>query len=95
EATLENSLALDDLFFNLVTRLYPFNLPFNLPLAQIRTYLEQNDTSLSEIFKVMQKEPGLSVAAAREYLDISIEELQNYKQPAAADLESVLSANYG
>lgn len=95
EETLENNLAVSDLYFDLVTRLYPFNLPFNLPLTQIRTYLEQNGTSLSEIFKVMQKEAGLSIAAAREYLDISIEELQNYKKPAAADLESVLSANYG
>jgi hypothetical protein len=95
EETLENKLPASDLYFDLVTRLYPFNLPFNLPLAQIRTYLDQNGTSLSQIFKVMQKQEGLSVPAAREYLGISIEELHNYKKPAAGDLETVLSENYG
>ncbi|WP_160717884.1 neuraminidase-like domain-containing protein [Chitinophaga solisilvae] len=94
ERTLMQALGVDDIYFDLVTRYYPFNLPFNLPLEQLRTYLAQENTSLSAIFTSM--DTGAStLAIAREYLDISIEELSNYKKPAAASLPAVLTANYG
>lgn len=94
EITLMKALEVDDIYFDLVSRYYPFNLPFNLPLEQIRTYLGQNDTSLSDIFTSM--DTGSSgLAIAREYLDMSVEELNDYMKPDAGQLPAVLSANYG
>ncbi|MCE3226724.1 MAG: hypothetical protein K0S32_1275 [Bacteroidetes bacterium] len=95
EQTLSTSLNVPDVYKELTSRLYPFNLPFNLPLEQIRVYLKQNNTSLSAIFDAMQKQPGLTIASARERLGISAEELANLKKPPAGNLPAVLSNNYG
>ncbi|HEY9257965.1 Tc toxin subunit A, partial [Chitinophaga sp.] len=94
EITLMKALSVDDIYFDLVSRYYPFNLPFNLPLEQINVYLAQNDTSLSGIFASM--DTGSSgLAIARQYLDMSVEELNNYMKPDPGQLPAVLSANYG
>ncbi|WP_147323399.1 Tc toxin subunit A-related protein [Chitinophaga silvatica] len=94
EITLMNALNVEDIYFDLVSRYYPFNLPFNLPLEEIRIYLAQNNTSLSDIFSSM--DTGSSgLAIAREYLNMSVEELNNYMKPATGQLPAVLSANYG
>ncbi|MGZ8157189.1 MAG: Tc toxin subunit A-related protein [Methylobacter sp.] len=95
EETLAKALKTNDVYLDIAKRFYPFNLPFNLPLTQIRTYLKQNNTSLADIYRTMDKESGLSIASAREYLNISQEELANFKKPEATDITEVLSKNYG
>ncbi len=95
EETLAKALNTTDVYKTLANTLYPFNLPFNLPLAQIRTYLKQNNTSLSEIYEAMSKSTGLSFASAREYLNISQEEFLNFKAQDSGNLSTVLSKNYG
>jgi len=94
EETLSKSLG-PDIYKTLTSTFYPFNLPFNLPLTQIRTYLAQNNTSLSEIYQAMDTDTSLSVAAAREYLYISQEELANLIEQVPAQLPTVLTNNYG
>jgi hypothetical protein len=96
EKTLTKSLG-PYVYKALTNIFYPFNLPFNLPLTQIRTYLAQNNTSLSEIYQAMDKAPdaSLSIAAAREYLNISQEELVNLEEQTVAQLPTVLTNNYG
>jgi hypothetical protein len=95
EENLLQPLKTTDVFKTLTNIFYPFNLPFNLPLNQIRTYLLQDSTSLFEIFMVMNKNQNLSIAAAREYLDISLEEFTNLKNQTGNNLLTVLSNNYG
>ncbi|OPF15853.1 hypothetical protein B1L04_25960 [Microcystis aeruginosa KW] len=63
--------AIDDVYKSLATATYPFNIPFNLPLTQIRAYLAQLKTRLFDVysaFSVTEKD------LAREYLELSKEE---------------------
>ncbi len=60
--------AIDDVYKSLATATYPFNIPFNLPLTQIRAYLAQLKTRLFDVysaFSVTEKD------LAREYLELS------------------------
>ena len=53
---------------------YPFNLPFNRPLCQVRTQLDELKTSLDAIYADL----GVAhVAVARESLRLSIEQYHN------------------
>ncbi len=58
----------------LATSPYPFNLPFNRPLCEVRTQVDEIGTSLDAIYA----ELGVAQpAVAREYLRLSIEQYQN------------------
>ena len=73
----------------LATATYPFNLPFNLPLEQIRSYLRQQNTDLATIYKTFNVSD--EVAVARETIGLSIEEynLITTPKPNEKDLKSV------
>jgi hypothetical protein len=66
---------------------YPFNLPFNLPLEQIRAYLGQLNTDLATLYRTFNLSQD---AVARESLQLSPEEyvLITTPKPAAADLSN-------
>ncbi|MCC5633836.1 Tc toxin subunit A [Nostoc sphaeroides CHAB 2801] len=72
----------------LATATYPFNLPFNLPLEQIRAYLRQLNTTLATVYKAFGVEEK---HIAREYLGLSIEEynLITTPKPNLEDLSKV------
>src|SRR5260221_1946200 len=67
---------------------YPFNLPFNVPLAQIRSYLGQQNTDLASIYTTFN---APQEALAREVSGLSIEEyiLITTPKPNANDLSGV------
>ncbi|GLV55921.1 hypothetical protein KDH_27650 [Dictyobacter sp. S3.2.2.5] len=66
---------------------YPFNLPFNLPLEQIRAYLGQLNTDLATVYRTFNLSQE---AVAREALRLSLEEyaLITTPKPTAADLST-------
>jgi hypothetical protein len=85
--TTENE-KIDNAYNILATATYPFNLPFNLPLEQIRAYLRQLNTNLATVYKTFNvAEKNI----AREYLGLSIEEynLITTPKPTADDLSKV------
>ena len=76
---IEDESEFDDAFKELACAYYPFNLPFNLPLAQIRLYLKYSQSSLAQIYKnfstTVNEGTDLDVLAqAREALSLSCEE---------------------
>jgi hypothetical protein len=88
----------DTAYQTLATRLYPFNLPFNLPLEEIRLYLNELQTTLDTVFLdflVPQPElPGVKeIDVAREYLHLSLEEYYIVTTPD--DTTAGLSMAYG
>lgn len=92
-----NAHDAQDPYLYLANIFYPFNLPFNRPLEEIRTLLGVAGTSLSEIYRVLAPQPAPSIETSREYLNLSIEELKNIG-PQPTDpvlLSTVLSHNYG
>jgi hypothetical protein len=90
-----NSLMGDDVYLTLANSYYPFNLPFNLPLEQIETVLDNKNVALSNIAAVLQKGTTMSDDLARKILELSVETLNNLVAPVPADLAAVVSANYG
>ncbi|MEO1373067.1 MAG: neuraminidase-like domain-containing protein [Cyanobacteria bacterium J06635_10] len=56
---------------SLATEKYPFNLPFNFPLEQIRSYLGHLKTDLASIYQTFYVD---ELAIAREYIGLSLEE---------------------
>lgn len=90
-----NSLIGDDVYLTLANSYYPFNLPFNLPLEQIETILGNKDVALSDVGAVLSNSTTMSADQARKILGFSLETLNNLISPAPADLDAVLSANYG
>jgi hypothetical protein len=62
-----------DALHTLATAPYPFGLPFNYPLEQIRAYLGQQNTDLASIYKAFNADET-SEAYIRESLGLSIEE---------------------
>lgn len=88
----------DIAFKTLAVAGYPFNLPFNRPLAEIRRYLEALKTKLSVVYRdFLVPQTGLPgvkpLDAAREYLRLSVEEYRVITTPDPAP-ES-LSRYYG
>lgn len=78
---IEQTESIENAYELLAVALFPFQLPFNLPLAQVRAYLKPMRTSLADIYRVFLVPPsGSSVVApisiARESLGLSIEEYQ-------------------
>lgn len=60
-----------DCMQSLATVTYPFNLPFNFLLEQIRSYLGHLKTDLATIYETF----GVNeLAIAREYIGLSLEE---------------------
>jgi hypothetical protein len=84
----------DNLFLTLANLFYPFNLPYNLPLARLRAYLAAQSVSLAQVYGAFD---GAQATLARyaEILHLSAEQLGNLAPPAPADLAAVVSANYG
>ena len=72
-----------EVFKSMVTSKYPMNLPFNLPLEQMRLYLGQLKSSLHEIFEAFDMTEGGSVETIREFLGLSREEYDILTTPAA------------
>jgi hypothetical protein len=71
------------------TVVYPFNLPYNLPLNQIRNYLLQVDSSLTEVYFATNAKPAI---IAREQLGFSPEQSNILTTEATGD---TLSSYYG
>jgi hypothetical protein len=73
-----------DVLLTLATAIYPFNLPFNLPLEEIRNYLEHFKTSLADVYEAFDVIPDADSGSrlktdsdpniARERLEISPEQ---------------------
>lgn len=99
--TLENALQKSggliggDVYLTLANSYYPFNLPFNLPLQQIDSVLDNKNVALSDIASALSKSTTLSVDQAGKILELSPETLNNLIAPSAANLAAVVSANYG
>jgi Tc toxin complex TcA C-terminal TcB-binding domain/Neuraminidase-like domain/Concanavalin A-like lectin/glucanases superfamily/Salmonella virulence plasmid 28.1kDa A protein len=79
---------IDNAYNILATATYPFNLPFNLPLEQIRAYLRQLNTNLATVYKTFNV---AEKHIAREYLGLSIEEYNLITTPktTADDLSKI------
>ncbi|MEM8652897.1 MAG: Tc toxin subunit A, partial [Pseudomonadota bacterium] len=83
EQRLAKELDVKDVFRTLADARYPMNLPFNLPHAELRTYLEKLGTSLAEVIEAFspstRKElPAwrnpVTATSARERLGLSPEQ---------------------
>ena len=73
---LEKQIGLQEL----ATAKYPFNLPLNFPLQQIRSYLGHLKTDLATIYETFGVD---KLAIAREYLGLSPEEYNLITSPEA------------
>ena len=71
EARVKRALDNSDGLQSLATVTYPFNLPFNFPLEQIRSYLGHLKTDLATIYETFGVD---ELAIAREYIGLSLEE---------------------
>jgi hypothetical protein len=85
EGKLEQELA-GDVFQALALAPYPFNLPFHLPLTQIRRYLTALKTNLAQVFATMS-DPSDGVDVAREQLGLSVEQYQMLTTTAGTPTE--------
>ncbi|MFL5587807.1 MAG: neuraminidase-like domain-containing protein, partial [Ktedonobacteraceae bacterium] len=87
-APLSQNDAINAAYKALASATYSFNLPFNLPLEQIRSYLGQLNTDLTSLYKTFNVAPEV---VAREALGLSPEEytLIITSRPNAADLTAV------
>lgn len=95
---VEIDLAVDNAFKPLAIAPYPFNLPFHLPLNQIRIHLGQLKVSLFSIFQTFliaqQDWHALqNTDAAREYISISPEQYRFATTPLNDPV--ALAAAYG
>lgn len=67
---------------------FPSNLPFNLPLEQIRTYLSQLKLNLSEIYQAFEPTlPPKAMESARESLALSPRELDLIRSELTAPVD--------
>ncbi len=58
-------------YYKLARAVYPFTLPYNLPIAVARTYLQSLDGSRREILEAFQTNPSAATAAVdAEYLEL-------------------------
>ncbi len=94
QTNLENQLQEQDIMKRLDQTYYPLNLPFNLPLSQIRLYFEQNQVALADVYSVYKKSDDWSLAIAAERLHLSPTEWENLKEQDAAKLPEVLTRNF-
>lgn len=80
----------DTVYTMLANATYPFNLPFNLPLEQLRRYLGQLNTDLATLYRTFN---APQEAVARETLGLSLEEFALITTPTTDP--TVLSSMYG
>lgn len=67
--------AMPDAYQVLEAADFPMNLPFNLPLAEIRSYLAQLKTSLPQIYQAFETDPPHKHSSiTREFLELSPKE---------------------
>lgn len=71
EARVKTDLGSEDGLQSLATEKYPFTLPFNFYLEQIRSYLQHLKTDLGTIYEAFDVN---ELAIAREHLGLSLEE---------------------
>jgi hypothetical protein len=90
-----NSLLAGNVNLTLANTYYPFNLPFQLPLQQVETVVDNKNVLLSEIDAVLSKDPSMTAGQARKLLKLSIETLNNLKSQNAGTLADIVSKNYG
>lgn len=91
EATVRSALDMKgDLYQALAAQVYPFNLPFQYPLEQIRIYLNRMNVKLQDLFTVLGAPAAGTVA---ESLGLSPEEF-NLITTSTTD-ETQLKAFYG
>lgn len=105
EQTVARELNTDrsTIYRTLATTLYPFSLPFNLPLSRIRRYLSARNTTLSAVYETLatgpdkqpDNRPDMTPAQAREILGLTTEAMANLAPPPTDQLAAVESANYG
>jgi hypothetical protein len=58
-------------YYKLARAVYPFTLPYNLPIAVARTYLQSLESSRREILEAFQTNPTAATAAVdAEYLEL-------------------------
>lgn len=79
----------------LATTHYPFNLPFNLPLTQIRQYLRQNKETLPKLWKSLLThiDDTAQQAIDREILPLAPKQWELYSTPVTDG--STLCSYYG
>lgn len=94
QINLENLLSEQDIMKRLDQTYYPLNLPFNLPLSQIRLYFKQNKVELADVYSVYKKSDDWTLAIAAESLHLSPKEWENLKEQDASKLPEVLSRNF-
>lgn len=84
EIIVENQVTPDDgtarrrtAYEALASEQFPNNLPFHLPLAEVRLYLEQVHTSLQELYRAFETAPNAQkTAIMREILALSPREYE-------------------
>ena len=96
---LEGRVESDDVYGELKTAEYPFNMPFSLENEKIKNHLKHLNISAHELrrlFATKNTEAGCDyTTVGREYLGLSEEELAAFIEPSASLDESKLSAQYG
>ncbi|MDJ0796432.1 MAG: neuraminidase-like domain-containing protein [Calothrix sp. MO_167.B12] len=90
---LRNCREDKDVYQHLATAKYPHNVPFNLYLEQIWTYLGHLKTNLADIYQVIHPEKGKDKIWSQAFLKLSPEE---YKLITTTDSSTGdLSLRYG
>ena len=84
EARVKTELGSSDALKSLATVTYPFNLPFNFPLEQIRSYLGHLKTDLATIYQTFNVN---ELAIVREYIGLSLEEYNLITNPETNEEE--------
>jgi hypothetical protein len=83
-----------NVFHELALSVYPFNLPVNIFLSEIRLYADLLKAPLTEIFQVFAPpSQGEDIAVAREYMKLSIEQYELVITPTPE--EAALKRYYG
>ncbi|HEX8104896.1 MAG TPA: neuraminidase-like domain-containing protein [Solirubrobacteraceae bacterium] len=84
----------DAVYRALATAVYPFGLPFNLPLTRIRRYLDARGASLAGVYSAFETSDALAAEEAREILGLTAESFAALAPPSTAQLAAVVSADY-
>ena len=84
-ARASQELQTTDVYNTLALAVYPFDLPFNVFLNEIRLYVYLLRTSLAEVYRIFSPpllgETLPNIAIDREILGLSIEQLELVKKP--------------
>ena len=97
EARASQELKTADIYNTLATSVYPFDIPFNVFLNEIRLYVALVQTSLVEVYRVFSPPPPKgapqNIAIDREVVGLSIEQLELVRKPTPD--EATLKIMYG